>query len=584
MGRSVQALAFVALLSVAGAERSLFAHKPNGGSSLHGLFSWTTNFGTNAPVFTATHTTTGYFTSNGNGSWVPVLSGLLGQTNSAYSTAAENKGVTSTAGSVAQAGLTFSGIQSVAFPSKLLGIAVGLNAASATVPSVLVTFDQGLTWLAVTGFAGTLPANPAGVNDGVHVNSLAPDLMSVACASRSLCWAAGGYFPSSTTTFNAALLYGDSVKAAVNPTPFANQAAAAGAGATAQGLAGAVFANTGAATGPVAGKVPTAGMILVSTNGGTFWRYVWLPSMGAFQAIAADNSGRHVYAVGHPYFKINAPGTAGPTGSQNAAFTSAVAAGSIAYSGSYGLNGTWVGQTAPAIPNYYYALNGVSVLRGTTAFAVGGNPFGDTGNGFLPLCGLGIATTGTSCWDVPSTPNAVVNNGVNLPIAITGLASNGILLGTTNGGFSWLMQPLPSWSVPNGNGNNFNFLSQGNGTLPTLYSVASYSTGGNYYVWAVGAAGYVVKSTFAASSINTGVYSTPISTWTGVAIAQAMPATAYLDLYGITWDNNNVGYIWGDTLILSTHNAGQTWQVETPNNVVINSNIVQAFATAPTTY
>ena len=47
------------------------------------------------------------------------------------------------------------------------------------------------------------------------------------------------------------------------------------------------------------------------------------------------------------------------------------------YSGNSGVS--WVVQAAPTIPNTFYELNQVAVLKGTVAFAVGGNPFGTDG-------------------------------------------------------------------------------------------------------------------------------------------------------------------------------------------------------------
>ena len=47
------------------------------------------------------------------------------------------------------------------------------------------------------------------------------------------------------------------------------------------------------------------------------------------------------------------------------------------YSGNSGVS--WVYQVAPTIPGAFYELNQVAVLKGTVAFAVGGNPFGTDG-------------------------------------------------------------------------------------------------------------------------------------------------------------------------------------------------------------
>ena len=73
------------------------------------------------------------------------------------------------------------------------------------------------------------------------------------------------------------------------------------------------------------------------------------------------------------------------------------------YSGDSGA--TWASQVAPDLPSYFYSLTSVVVLRGTLAFAAGGNPFGTTG------------TTATG-----------------------GVAQNGVIIATFNGGFTWTAQ------------------------------------------------------------------------------------------------------------------------------------------------
>ena len=44
------------------------------------------------------------------------------------------------------------------------------------------------------------------------------------------------------------------------------------------------------------------------------------------------------------------------------------------------------------------------------------------------------------------------------------------------------------------------------------------------------------------------------------------------------------GYIYGNGIILSTHNAGATWMVESPNTMIIAQPQVVGLATVPTTY
>ena len=63
-------------------------------------------------------------------------------------------------------------------------------------------------------------------------------------------------------------------------------------------------------------------------------------------------------------------------------------------------------------------------------------------------------------------------------------------------------------------------------------------------------------------------------------------STGSVNLMGIVWDNAMVGYIYGDNIIMSTHNGGMTWVAETPNSVVTSTNAVTIYAVGvvPTTY
>lgn len=210
-------------------------------------------------------------------------------------------------------------------------------------------------------------------------------------------------------------------------------------------------------------------------------------SVGATQPVpglndvSTDSSGRHVYAVGNPYFNFDyvppASATVGPTsfgpGRSAAANiyavptsgtalldptgttpSSPVATGSILvrlfepartrtypasavnqyefltflpqscrpppsqYSGSYGVSNSWVVQTAPAIPGMWYSLMAVTVLRGHTTIAVGGSPFGLAYDAYKVLA---------------------VNAGATYSVAAAApFQQSGVLLTTLNGGFSWL--------------------------------------------------------------------------------------------------------------------------------------------------
>lgn len=238
------------------------------------------------------------------------------------------------------------------------------------------------------------------------------------------------------------------------------------------------------------------------------------------------------------------------------------------YSGAYGVTNSWVVQTAPKIPGYWYGLNAVTVLRGTTAIAVGGSPFGV--NAFV-WNKLKLATA----------PVLFNNNQANA------WASSGVILMTFNGGFSWIQQGLPSWSFWSGtnnvNGPNVAISNAGASTntyftalnttnnLPGLNDVACYATtvgtAPYYNCMAVGDTGYVVKAQYPAVTVSNTVI-TSTTSWTYQNITQVALSSGYLDVYGITWDNNKVGYMYGEQTILSTHDGGVTWVSETPNNII----------------
>ena len=194
--------------------------------------------------------------------------------------------------------------------------------------------------------------------------SVYPSLYSVNCGSRSLCWAAGG-FPANAVT--AASLAPSSPAALVRAhdaqAPWGRAAAAELPRRPARGAALFLrrqpplrpggFPLQGAAAMMAAGASPTNGVILRSINGGTVWsvraacpaapwpdglsasasqpasapsaqpatrdpaQYATLPQVplnlvtpaalgapGAFNYIASDASGRHVFAVGTPSLAI----------------------------------------------------------------------------------------------------------------------------------------------------------------------------------------------------------------------------------------------------------------------------------------
>jgi len=144
--------------------------------------------------------------------------------------------------------------------------------------------------------------------------------------------------------------------------------------------------------------------------------------------------------------------------------------------------------------------------------------------------------------------------------------------------------------------------------VPVINSIAFTLGGGSltgrYMGWAVGENGLILKTVTgipirtlsnlkqdllvyqwaglgAAAAGATGIYPPGLLYPSGTALG-AFPNL--FALAGIVWENNNVGYIYGQAVILSTHNAGATWQVETPPAVAANGVWVAPAATVPTTY
>lgn len=94
-------------------------------------------------------------------------------------------------------------------------------------------------------FAQTVQYDNTAVPVAQKYTAVAPDLLSVHCTTRSLCFAAGGYFGSSQAT---------GISALASPT-YLDQVG------TVVTAAGAIIAHS----------MPVAGVIVRSTNGGTYW-------------------------------------------------------------------------------------------------------------------------------------------------------------------------------------------------------------------------------------------------------------------------------------------------------------------------
>ena len=209
----------------------------------------------------------------------------------------------------------------------------------------------------------------------------------------------------------------------------------------------------------------------------------------------------------------------------------------------------------------------------------------------------------------------------------------GTIIATPNGGFSWLQQTLGSftYSCPSTETNsgvysngiaaiavsaggvlttppvaagspNPNWCYSSLATTPAAYSpVASMSANnipyiagvaftqqsGVYKGWAVGNRGTVYTTTFTPSTVTPFITATSWVFYNGpAAFSNAVQqASGWVNLWGIVWDNSNVGYVYGVNCILSTHDGGMNWRSETPNSMIVGGAAnIWGVATVPTTY
>jgi len=290
------------------------------------------------------------------------------------------------------------------------------------------------------------------------------------------------------------------------------------------------------------GLLPTYGAVLISLNGGTLWGFANVGTLSGLTAVASDASGKHVWAVGTTAGICNASSLA------SLAVPYYASQPTIIYSGNYGQS--WTNQSAPAIPGAYYQLNAVAVLTGSMAFAAGGNPF--------------------------------AQDGIVAPSAF----AFGTIIATSNGGFSWTQQPIASYDSSMGTLTNTAFGSSA--AIPVINSIAFMTPMvgtqvGMYVGWAVGENGLMVKTTGGVpmrSRSKSGQIATATLQWTTLSVGSggSYPLAALYpsgsvaagsfpnlySLYQVIWDNNEVGYVFGQGIILSTHNQGATWQPEAP--------------------
>jgi len=247
---------------------------------------------------------------------------------------------------------------------------------------------------------------------------------------------------------------------------------------------------------------------------------------------------------------------------------SAGRAGTIVYSGNGGMN--WVVQQGPLFPTTSanvvprYSLFSVAVVKGTVAFAVGGNEY--------------------------------VNSGAS---------SNGCVLATSNGGYTWVVEPIASFTFNLASANLLNSprattpvsATYAGLTIPLLMGVAAQRTpAGTIVVWAVGCSGVMLQSkAITLPALSQTVNNAKAGPGLGFSLVQTPAWAIGQHFSGIVWDNHNIGYAYGVGFILATHDAGLTWSLETPAPLVnayaaldgsnlAQNNIVSSIATVPTTY
>jgi len=197
MARSILALALLGMLVFASAERSLLANRVKYSSGSAEAIALTTPFSLGGTAATPANSPwaqdLGYFITTGNGTWSQAAANpTYAYANLApFATVAGASTISSTPNYGLFASRAFQGLQSVAFPSKMLGIAVGQNnagmsslVASTTTlgaaaspnavlaaspqqngnvlgPNIIFTTDVATTWQAVTAF-GPTPAGSCG--------------------------------------------------------------------------------------------------------------------------------------------------------------------------------------------------------------------------------------------------------------------------------------------------------------------------------------------------------------------------------------------------------------------------------------
>ncbi len=305
-------------------------------------------------------------------------------------------------------------------------LAVGAVASGGSVPTVLVSADQGFLWSLVS--AGNIPA----------VQTAGQGLASVSCPTPSHCYAVGpGYSSAAGTsalvsTNGGASWSSEAVSASSQPLGSISCVESSGDDCWSVGSGGAIWATSGGATwspqasglaaplaavaclsasscvavGNLAAGVPVT---LSTANGGVSWSASASGLQAGVGALACSGSGSCV-AVGSPFSdEVSTNGGA-----------------------------TWSPSTLPASVSYLYA---VSCPSQTTCFAAGISG----GNGAVLA-----SSNGGSSWVAQSLPGGVTAlYSVACPSQTTCFAAGtgaggAALVATTNGGSNWSQQSLPA--------------------------------------------------------------------------------------------------------------------------------------------
>ena len=314
-----------------------------------------------------------------------------------------------------------------------------------------------------------------------------------------------------------------------------------------------------------------------------------------------------------------APITASPFGTValNAALTASAtlpgfAAGAYAFQSPAQLAaGTTVTVVANALP--------VGVCTGVTSAALGTC----TGAGTLIATAIAAQATSPAITVAAAGLYTATLTGTNVMATAPVVPAGGIVIASFNGGYTWAIQTISgtyTYSCTAANSFGLTYAATGLQTVNSastavtanvpgtavsaaplqVYGPCGYFTGNRvaayspqttqaantipsinalgftqmnsiYTGWAVGDSGLVLKTSVTATAISTIATSasgTVITSWVPQLIAGISSGSGFMNLYGIQWDNMNVGYIFGAGVIASTHNGGVTWQIETPNNLI----------------